>query len=62
MTGAPAASAADRILYACLDKGLNFKTTMGSVITLTPPLITTIEQMDRAIDILDETIGAVENA
>ncbi len=32
---------------------------MGSVITLTPPLTTTVEEIDRAIAILDEAITFV---
>lgn len=56
----PAAQLADRVMYGCLERGLSFKTTMGSVITLTPPLTLTAAQMDAAIDILDEVIGEVE--
>ena len=58
-TKEPAVDAADRVMYECLDRGLNFKTTMGSVITLTPPLITTVEEIDRALAILDEAIAVV---
>ncbi len=50
-TAAP--EAAERVLYAALSRGLSFKTTMGNVLTLTPPLITTREQMGQALDILD---------
>jgi 4-aminobutyrate aminotransferase len=49
----PAAAAAERVLYRALSRGLSFKTTMGSVLTLTPPLITTETQMTQALDILD---------
>ena len=56
----PATDAADRVLYGCLEKGLSFKTTMGSVITLTPPLIVTMQQMDQALGILEEVISQVE--
>jgi 4-aminobutyrate aminotransferase len=52
-TKAPAPEAADRVLYRALSRGLSFKTTMGHVLTLTPPLITTRAQVDAAIDILD---------
>ena len=31
---------------------------MGSVITLTPPLTVTVAEMDAALDILDDAIGA----
>lgn len=56
-TKKPDMAAADRILYRALKKGLNFKTTMGSVLTLTPPLVTTFEEMDQALDILDSCIA-----
>jgi len=58
-TKEPAVDFADRVLYGCLSRGLSFKTTMGSVITLTPPLTTTVEEIDRAIAILDEAITVV---
>jgi 4-aminobutyrate aminotransferase len=53
---APAPDAAERVLYAALSRGLSFKTTMGNVLTLTPPLITTHEQMGQALDILDQCL------
>jgi 4-aminobutyrate aminotransferase len=56
-TKAPAAGAAERVLYRALSRGLSFKTTMGNVLTLTPPLITTREQMDAALDILDACLA-----
>ena len=58
-TKEPAVNSADRVLYGCLSRGLSFKTTMGSVITLTPPLTVTVEEIDRAIAILDEVITTV---
>jgi 4-aminobutyrate aminotransferase len=56
----PANDAADAVLYKALVRGLNFKTTMGNVLTLTPPLIITESQMLRALEILEESIGEVE--
>jgi 4-aminobutyrate aminotransferase len=53
---APAGAAAERVLYRALSRGLSFKTTMGHVLTLTPPLITTVAQMDQALDILDDCL------
>ena len=58
-TKEPATEFADRVLYECLNRGLSFKTTMGSVITLTPPLTVTLEEIDCAIAILDEVITNV---
>ena len=56
----PAPAAAERVLYRALARGLSFKTTMGCVLTLTPPLITTTEQMNRALDILDACLSEEE--
>lgn len=56
-TKARATDAAERVLYRALSRGLSFKTTMGNVLTLTPPLVVTREEMDRALDILDECLA-----
>jgi 4-aminobutyrate aminotransferase len=53
----PDAARAERVLYAALDRGLSFKTTMGNVLTLTPPLVTTDADMDRALDILEDCLS-----
>jgi len=53
----PATDAAERVLYHALSRGLSFKTTMGNVLTLTPPLITTQAQMDDALDIVEQCIA-----
>ncbi len=57
-TREPAHEVAERILYRALDRGLSFKTSMGNVLTLTPPLVTTAEDMDRALAILEECLAA----
>ena len=56
----PANDAADRVLYRALARGLSFKTTMGNVLTFTPSLITTRENMDFALNVIDESLGEVE--
>ncbi len=53
---APAHALAERTMYAALERGLSFKTTMGNVLTLTPPLVTTQAQMDQALDILHASL------
>jgi 4-aminobutyrate aminotransferase len=53
-------SAADHVLYAALERGLSFKTTMGNVLTLTPPLTVTRADIDRAVGILDESLAEAE--
>ena len=56
-TKEPDAELAETVLYRALDRGLSFKTTMGNVLTLTPPLTTTVEEMMRALDIIEEAIA-----
>lgn len=58
-TKAPASDAAEAVLYAALDKGLSFKTTMGNVLTLTPSLATSQQDMDWALDVLEDCIAGV---
>lgn len=55
--GSPAVDRADAALYAALERGLSFKVTMGSVLTLSPPLTIRREELDRALDILDEVLA-----
>lgn len=57
----PATDAAEEILYRAFDAGLSFKTTMGNVLTLTPPLITRREQMDVALDVIEGAIRDLNN-
>jgi 4-aminobutyrate aminotransferase len=57
-TREPDADLAETVLYNALDRGLSFKTTMGNILTLTPPLVTTEAEMMNALAILDEAIGA----
>jgi 4-aminobutyrate aminotransferase len=58
--GAPAPDLAESVLYAALSRGLSLKTTMGSVLTLSPPLIIDRRDLDRALDILAESIDAAQ--
>ncbi len=51
---------AEQVMYNALDKGLSFKLTMGNIITLTPPLTITEEEIHKALDILDKCIEEVE--
>ena len=52
---------AEIVMFKCMEKGLAFKTIEGNVITLRPSLVITREEMDTALDILDQCIGAVED-
>ena len=54
----PAHDVAEAVLYRALDAGLNFKITMGNVLTLTPPLVIVESDLERALDILEDCIAA----
>jgi 4-aminobutyrate aminotransferase len=56
-----ASDEAEAVMYAALSKGVSFKLTMGNIITLTPALIITKEEMDQALDIIEECIAGVED-
>ena len=50
---------AEDVMYRCLAKGLSFKLSMGSVLTLTPPLTVSQAEIDQAFDIIDECLAEV---
>lgn len=56
---ADARARADRLLYACLRRGLSFKLGAGTVVTLCPPLTITWADFDHAFEILDAALGEV---
>ena len=55
-TREPDGDLAEAVLYGALDEGLSFKTTMGNVMTLTPPLTLSSDEMDKALGILEGQI------
>jgi 4-aminobutyrate aminotransferase len=55
---APGDAIAEKIYYRCLDAGLSFKISQGSVLTLSPPLVISRADLDRALDIVEEAILA----
>ncbi|MCP5520016.1 MAG: aspartate aminotransferase family protein [Verrucomicrobiales bacterium] len=56
----PATDEADAVMYAALRRGLNFKTTMGNLLTLTPALTISAEDLDLGLDILEASLTEVE--
>ncbi len=58
-TGERAVQEAESVMYAALTKGLNFKLTMGNILTLTPPLTINESEMTKAMDILEECLREV---
>jgi 4-aminobutyrate aminotransferase len=56
-TMAPARDDAERVMYAALGKGLSFKVTKGNILTLTPPLTISREEMARALGIIETCVS-----
>ncbi|MBC8336959.1 MAG: aminotransferase class III-fold pyridoxal phosphate-dependent enzyme, partial [Anaerolineales bacterium] len=52
---------AEAVMYSALSKGLSFKTTMGNILTLTPPLTITRAEMAQALDILEQSLNEVQH-
>lgn len=52
---------AEAIMYSALSKGLNFKITMGNILTLTPPLTITRTEMAQALDILEQSLIEIQH-
>jgi 4-aminobutyrate aminotransferase len=48
---------AEQIYYRCLERGLSFKISQGCVLTLSPPLTIARPDLDRALSIVETTIG-----
>jgi 4-aminobutyrate aminotransferase len=61
-TRAPARDEADRVMYRALERGLSFKVSAGNVLTLTPPLIITEAELDRALDIVEDCLAEIESS
>ena len=53
----PAPELAERIYYACLAAGLSFKISAGSVLTLSPPLTISSDDLERALGIVVTAIA-----
>ncbi len=57
--GTPASDEAEAVMYECLNRGLNFKVTMGNILTLTPALTLSREEMATALKILEAALDCV---
>lgn len=55
----PANDLAEKIYYKCMDAGLSFKISQGCVLTLSPPLTISREDLDCALSIVEEAIMSV---
>ena len=58
-TRAPGRELAEKIHYRCLEAGLSFKISQGCVLTLSPPLVISRGDLDRALDIVEAAVLAV---
>ncbi|MGI9457845.1 MAG: (R)-1-hydroxy-2-aminoethylphosphonate ammonia-lyase, partial [Aeoliella sp.] len=48
-----------QVLYACLEQGVSFKVSSGNVLTLTPPLTITRDEMDQALDVVEKAVASL---
>lgn len=52
---------AEQVMYHCLSNGLNFKLSMGNILTLSPPLTLSLGEMMRALDIVEDALDATRD-
>lgn len=52
---------AEAVMYRSLSNGLNFKLTMGNILTLTPALTVTKPELDTALSIIGRALGEIES-
>ncbi len=52
-TGEKASEEAEKIMYMALERGLNFKVSMGNIISMSPPLTISTQELDEAFNILE---------
>lgn len=57
----PGRELAEQIFYKCLDAGVSFKISQGNVITLSPPLVISREDLARALSIVETAILEVSD-
>jgi 4-aminobutyrate aminotransferase len=50
---------AEKVMYLALDRGLSLKVSAGSVLSLSPPLVISETELDRAFSIIDECLAVV---
>jgi len=51
---------AEAVMYGALSRGLSFKLTMGNILTLTPALTISKDEMDKALAIIEACIADAE--
>ncbi|QYX57784.1 aspartate aminotransferase family protein [Roseovarius sp. SCSIO 43702] len=58
-TRAPAPELAEQVYYGSLEGGVSFKISAGSTLTLSPPLVIAEDDLERALSVVADAIGAV---
>ncbi|MGW9019491.1 aspartate aminotransferase family protein [Priestia megaterium] len=53
---------AEIIMYQCMEKGLSFKISQGNVLTLSPPLTISGEELEKALTIIESSIKNISDA
>ena len=48
---------AEKVYYCCLENGLSFKISAGSVLTLSPPLTISRSDLERALSIVAQALA-----
>ncbi|NBC67403.1 aspartate aminotransferase family protein [Paenibacillus sacheonensis] len=56
VTKEKAVEEAEKVLYLCMERGLSFKVASGNVLTLVPPLIASQEELEWAMDTIEDAI------
>jgi 4-aminobutyrate aminotransferase len=61
VTKEKATNAAEKVMYACLKRGLSYKVSAGNVLQLSPALTISREELKEALQILEESLTIVQN-
>jgi len=52
---------AEKVMYECLKRGLSFKVSAGNVLQLSPALTISRKELNKALNILDESLAAISS-
>ena len=52
---------AEKVMYECLKRGLSFKVSAGNVLQLSPALTISRKELNKALNILDESLAAIHS-
>ena len=52
---------AEKVMYECLKRGLSFKVSAGNVLQLSPALTISRKELNKALNILDQSLAAISS-